>query len=276
MNIKKEELQRLDHGLNAIFRSKNNQIMLSRIHEHRDFSALAYGQEPVQVITPNRKMFTSLLTPANETNTEYLLTPINERPPVRVEDSLLILFQSQGQSALSQAQVVALLGAKVRVSAVDPRVNIRYKTRIAIRWRCISTLCREQLQSQTWTLLRKRAFPESFLKPVEGVSTLVDDFISKDGTNPLAASDGIWESDLMKGLIVDLSVGGFCILTSETKHFDAVKSNIFIEVQALLPHVSNDYAVSFVIAVRHVRAWKNVWALHCMYVEPLAPEVLVI
>lgn len=252
---KQSEILRLDEGLNMIFRSKNQQIMLSKIHEYRDFTSLIRGEEPVQIITPQRKMFTAYLEQCSESHNDYFVTPVGERPVVSNEDALLILFQAQRQTALSQAQVVSVMGLKFRISAVDPRKKIRYKTRMAVEWQPVSANCLQQLRSGAWTVVRKREPNQKFFEPTKETEHLVREFISSDGTNSCSAPD-LFDGVPARGLMVDLSEGGFCFLSSDAANTDLVKNNILISIRLVLPHVVNNYVVEAIAAVRHVRKWE--------------------
>jgi hypothetical protein len=265
--------KRLDDSVNLIFRSKNRQIMLSRIHEFRHFSPFYSGREPVQVITSNKTMFLANMHAVEGDNKLFFLDATSERPPLREGDGILLLFQAGRETALSQAVVDGVFGSRVRVNAIDPRTNIRYKTRMRVKWNVVSDECYNRFCQKTIGLSREISIPESMndVKDI-GKFLICDTICELDGT-PSSGGKNYFSEHPLNGLCADLSMGGFCMLTENTDVVQKAQENLFVIAEFPMPHVSHDFLLRVAAVVRHIRRLPDRSVVHCMFLERLVPEV---
>jgi hypothetical protein len=268
MVASKKKISSLSSGLDLVFRSKNRQVMLSQIHKDRDFEVFTRGREQVQVITSEKEMFSATMVQAGESLDEFLLTPVLERSPVRVGETLLLLFQSQRQTALAQASVKAVIGRKLRVISVDPRSTIRYKTRMRVMWDLLGDSAYASLGRKALTLVREE---NEITKGVISSSSfaLVRDFVRDIEGNETPRAELLMNSVMEPALMTDLSVGGFCMLTKDSPRIKKLRDNVLLLMECSIPHIDRDYHVELVAAARHIRTLGSASVVHCMFVEPL-------
>ncbi len=269
-----EKIQkRLDDSVSMIFRSKNRQIMLSRIHEFRQFSPFYSGKEAVQVIAPNKSVFLASMQPIENDSKRFFLDALGERPALKDGEGLLLLFQAGRETALSQAVVDGIFGSRIRINAIDPRINIRYKTRMRIWWNVVSDDCYNRFCQKTLGLVREVTIPESyFVAPKTHSYTICDTICEPDGS-PSLADKKFHASVAQHGLCVDLSMGGFCMLTDNDDIVTKAQENLFLIVELPMPHVHHDFALRVGAVVRHIRRLPDKCVVHCMFLERLVPEI---
>lgn len=271
MQVASRRVVMLSDSVDMILRSKNRQIMLSQIHADREFGVFLHGQEAVQVITPSRKIFLATMTPLGDAPGEYILTPVADRPKLEQGDSLLLLFQYNGQTAISQASFKSGIGSSIRVTSVDPRENIRYRTKVRVRWDVINNESFERLSNKEITFAREEC--EVKVGDVETISLIRDHAQDFEGRE-VSAPDLLFSPSMAHGLMTDISLGGTCIMVKSNERLDAAKTNMFVMIECVIPHFERDYRFELVGVVRRVRDWGLTTALHCMFVERLRADQL--
>ena len=267
----------LDNSLNMILKSKNRQFMLSQIRTYSQFTDYLTGQSTVQAITATRGIFTAILSPHGEDGTCFTLTPQEPRPTIQVGEPLLLLFQSDSDAAISQATVTALMGLKVRVSSVDPRSNFRYKTRMRTRWYPLTEECWNKFNERKWTIVRQHCAPQNDSRKPPSSEYLIREFAMEIGSNTLYATTIHGDANTAPaGLLVDLSLGGFCMMTANDELTASLKSNFFFYIEIPLPHVVHDYKIGLFAVVRQVRLCESWAVLHCMFIDRLPTDTLIL
>jgi hypothetical protein len=273
MGAGRKKISSLDKSLELVLRSKNRQIMLSQLHLEKDLDGFFQGKDVVQVITPTREMFGAVLSPVNDSTSNFYLTPVVERPKLKVGDSLLLLFQSQRQSTLSQASLQAVVGNRLKITSVDPRLNIRYKTRMRVLWDVVSDEGVQRLNQREITLAREESEVNDASNGEEYTSR-VRDFAHEQDRREVPRSEFLFSSSLAPGLMTDLSLGGMCIMTKSPERVQKLRENAFILVDCCVPHLDCDYRIQLIAVARHIRDWGLASSIHCMFVERLRVDQL--
>jgi hypothetical protein len=183
------------------------------------------------------------------------------------------LFQAGRETALSQAVVDGVFGSRVRVNAIDPRANIRYKTRMRVKWDVVSDDCYNRFCQKTLGISREISIPESMFAHQKGEHFLICDTICEPDGIPSLADQAHYSKSPLNGLCTDLSMGGFCMLTENSDAIQKAQENLFIIVKFLMPHVHNEFSLRVGAVVRHIRKLPEKCVVHCMFLERLVPEI---
>jgi hypothetical protein len=245
--------------------------MLSQLLWDKEFEAFMQGREPVQIITPSRQIFLATMVSLADSPKECILTPLADQPKLEPGDSLLLLFQYQGQTAVSQASFKCYSGGSLRVHSVDPRENIRFKTRLRVRWDAISDESFARLNERAITFARE----ECEVRTADGESfSLVRDHAQDSDGREISAPDLLLSPSMTQGLMTDISLGGTCILVKSRERLEKVSANMFIVMECVIPHFERDYRFELVGVVRRVCDWGLISGLHCMFVERLRVDQL--
>ncbi|MEY3902020.1 MAG: hypothetical protein RL189_1326 [Pseudomonadota bacterium] len=267
---KEGEIQRLDDRLEKILRSRHSQIMLSRLHKMDEFSGVRIGKLPLQVITTDKKVFSATMTPWKGTKADYQLMPLEARPKIAANDTLLLRMKGDFALAIAQVKVTTVIGANFVVTGFDPRREVRYKTRMTANLRPVSDHCMCELQSKNLTIVRANKPPDSFFEALNNKNPVITDFFSKDGIMPCSDIESFGTNEAFRTLIIDLSDQGFAALAQVSPQFDNVRQNIFVCLEIKLPHIVNDFSLRLMAVVRDIRPWKdNVKSIHCSFIEQI-------
>jgi hypothetical protein len=203
---------------------------------------------------------------------QFILDPIGERPALKQGEAILILFQAGRETALSQATVSAIFGGKVRINAVDPRTNIRYKTRMRVLWNAVNIDCFERFSQRELTVARHVSIPKSLFQVPDKGSYLVRDVVCElDGTS-VPFGSVVASIAPEPGLLIDLSLGGACMMVEAGDAIDEARENLFVFVTIPMPHIRFDFSMQLLTVVRHIRKMDEGAMVHCMFVERLEPE----
>lgn len=274
--MKKYHSKPLSDSIKNVFSSKHQQILLTKITKDELFFPFLCGNHEVQVLTPLKEAFVAKIKHIENTSDEFILTTVkSDAPPLLApNDALILLFNLPRGAYVSQAKITDFKGSEIKVIAVDPRVHTRFKTRVPVTFFTINEQLFDQLKSLKVSVRRviEYADPKNLADPRQCRDFLVVPPVdSLDPVAHLAATE-----EVISGLMADISLGGCCLCVAPNIPIAAIRSRFFIFIEIALPTLEKRTSASVFAVVRHIRQGKQWTFLHCMFLEPLPQEMLLL
>jgi len=268
----------LDHNIDLVFKSSNRQIMLSKISEDQNFLHFLHGKRSVQVISPSREIFNAKIETVPDVANNFLLAPEDRMVSISKGDRVIVLFNlPRGTAAISQANVLGFKEGKIEIAALDPRLNLRVKTRSpAAIWTFNHELFEKFRSKRAWAKRVIEYKSPGIHEDPNGVTdflvmpphdTLEFKTFLANHTDKVAA---------FPGLLTDISTGGCCIYVQRTMPLEKLQEYVFTFIEFSLPTLERATPVRVLCAVRHIRQNDKWLSLHCMFLEALPDELVLL
>lgn len=265
----------LDANLDLIFRSSNKQYMLSRLADDPKYHTFFKGNSLVQILTPSKESFLARFeAKQNYTNHFNLFAQKMPSTSFYLKDTLILIFQFGDVVSVSQATVRDIIGTRILVEAVDPRVDPRIKTRIVIEVMPITSELLNQLKEKKISIKR--------VTEVESTLQGEDPLCCKD-LLALSPSDTVdpklYLSNYVKpsqAMMADISAGGCCLYVPKDLPLQNLKDLIFIYTNINIPSLGKEVTIRIFCAIRQTRQVEKYNVLHCKFIEAIPKEMLVL
>jgi hypothetical protein len=263
----------LSRNVEALIKPRAAQVMLSNIIKKTEFNAFFEGRNKVNVFFPDKISILANIKVTEDKNSQVWLEFETAPPNTEAGTVLLIIFPLGTANYIAQCEIMRASDNRVFIKALDPRINERIKTLIDAKIYTVSKEILNRIEDGHNKIKRTVEFKES--------KTMRDPYSCKDWfttsvnniQDPIS-NDGFGPK--IKAIVADISRDGCCICISNEFDCTQIFESNIIYLDLTFPSIKHKKSAQLFVLVRANRKLDSMMVFHCMFLEPIPAEYLII
>lgn len=263
----------LSQNVEAFIKPRASQVMLSNIIQKTEFNAFFEGRNKVKIFMPDKSSVWGEIGVGKGQNPKVWLELESASEECVPDAIILIIFPLGKANYIAQCSIVEMANSQVFIKALDPRISERIKTMIHTAVHPVSKETLVDIEKSNKKIKRTIEYKDA--------KKMANPYMAKDwftvaGNNiqDPSADDGVF--DPIKAIVADVSKDGCCLCIPDNVDTSKIFESNILYLDMTLPSLTYTKTAQIFVLVRANRRLDKMTVFHCMFLEPIPTDYLVI